>query len=37
MDNELFELCKQVYEKTGWDDTAFDWLIDKGKLIKKGL
>jgi len=21
MDNELFELCKQVYEKTGWKDT----------------
>lgn len=20
-DQELFELCKQVYEKTGWDDT----------------
>ena len=19
MDNELFDLCKQVYEKTGWD------------------
>ena len=21
MDNELFDLCKQVYEKTGWKDT----------------
>jgi hypothetical protein len=21
VDNELFELCKEVYEKTGWEDT----------------
>ena len=25
MDNELFELCREVYEKTGFNDTA-KWL-----------
>lgn len=27
MDTELFELCKSVFEKTGWDD---DKLLPKG-------
>jgi len=27
MDNELFDLCKQVYEKTGWRDTLdYQWM-----------
>jgi hypothetical protein len=25
MDTELFELCKSVYEKTGWDETDKFW------------
>lgn len=29
MDNELFELCKEVYEKTGWDYRT-GALNDKG-------
>ena len=28
MDNELFELCKQVYEKTGWTRTHKVWHED---------
>lgn len=28
-DNELFELCKQVYERTGWNDTQA-YFYDKG-------
>ena len=24
--NELFELCKQVYEATGWTDTYLRWV-----------
>ena len=27
MDNELFELCKEVYEKTGWREPSFGGLI----------
>ena len=26
MDKELFDLCKQVYEKTGWNNTEFFWV-----------
>lgn len=25
MDDELFDLCKEVYEQTGWDDTEDVW------------
>ncbi len=31
MDNELFELCKEVYEVTGWDDDGLGkqmWVHD---------
>lgn len=31
--SELFELCKEVYEKTGWDDLP-DWYF--GNHIKGG-
>lgn len=30
-DNELFELCKQVYEATGWDDTQNGYYNIDGK------
>ena len=32
MDKELFELCKEVYEKTGWEDFKLNnWYIDPKK------
>lgn len=27
MDNELFELCKDVYEKTNWESEDSKWFI----------
>lgn len=37
MDNELFELCKEVYEKTGWDKEPDGRLyIDKCYWTYKG-
>jgi hypothetical protein len=34
MDNELFELCKEVYERTGWVISRSDggrwWMTDRG-------
>lgn len=32
MDNELFELCKEVYKRTGWDKTK-----DSYKLYRDGM
>ena len=34
MNNELFELCKKVYERTGWDDLADDhpWITERGVI-----
>jgi hypothetical protein len=32
MDNELFTLCKQVYEKTGWKNTGKAWYSINGKV-----
>jgi len=34
MDNELFELCKEVYEKTGWTDTG-RWFNQVRDLTNK--
>lgn len=31
-ENEVFELCKQVYEATGWDDTE-DGFFDGGEVM----
>ena len=32
--SELFELCKEVYKRTGWDDLADDhpWITERGVL-----
>lgn len=27
MDNELFELCKEVYKRTEWEDTDYVWAL----------
>ena len=32
MDNELFELCKEVYERTGWSATK-EWIREDGLLV----
>ena len=34
MNNELFELCKQVHERTGWDELADDhpWITERGVI-----
>jgi hypothetical protein len=32
MDNELFELCKEVKEATGWVDTDCGWYSNGGKV-----
>lgn len=39
MDNELFKLCKSVYEKTGWDDTTdqIDKLSDPMRFNGEGI
>lgn len=26
-DQDLFELCKEVYKRTGWEDKQLKWLI----------
>lgn len=39
MDNKLFELCKAVYEKTGWNDLSNDapWYTKHGVVGYKRL
>ena len=31
-DNELFELCREVYERTGWENTE-DGFFDGGEVM----
>ena len=31
-DNELFELCKQVYRATGWDESENVWYANGGDV-----
>jgi len=36
MDNELFTLCKQVYEKTGWDNKASTSYSERLRVWQRG-
>ena len=35
--NELFELCKQVYEATGWDDTKNVWSLQHTGSVEEQM
>ena len=35
--NELFELCKQVYEATGWDDTKNVWSLQHTGSVEEQI